>query len=168
MDGQPAALDRARFELNETPLDGDGLEINREIRSSHLAHEHTVKIVGCWRSIKHHFVLITIKRIEKRNSLNVIPVAVREKEVGSEFLFLEFLEQRNTQLPKAGTSVKNEDFVARTANLETGSITAKTEVFPLGSRRRTSHAPKFYAKLRGFLSRAHQGTSYAKGGLAQI
>src|SRR5579884_2843589 len=85
---------------------------------------------------------IVVKRLEERNTLDVVPVEVGNEDVRLSFLVAELGAQALAQGTQTSPAVEDEDGVAD-AHLDAGGVPPITHVFGLGSWSRTTYPPEF-------------------------
>src|SRR5581483_2013578 len=90
---------------------------------------------GVERGLAHRVV----KRPEKRKSLNVIPMKMREEDME---VFGRILFKRQSKLANACARIENQVSSASQANLDARRVTAVTEVASDGCRNRAANTPK--------------------------
>src|ERR1700740_2943000 len=84
---------------------------------------------------------IFVERVKKRNSLNVVPVKVRNEDVGRDWLAVGFALQLLPQGAEAGPAVKDVKAVAE-ADFDARSVPSVPQVLGLRSGCRSPHSPK--------------------------
>jgi len=84
---------------------------------------------------------VVVKRTEEWNALNVIPMEMRDENMGGNRGAIEFVAKRLPQNPKAGAAIKYIKFIAN-AHFHAGSVAAVAHIFRLRSGRRPSNSPE--------------------------
>src|SRR5262245_60327855 len=84
---------------------------------------------------------VFIQRPEKGNTLDVIPVEVRNEDVRRDRLSIRFALELLAERAKAGTAIKNIEVVAET-HLHAGGVSPVAQVPGLRSWRRPAHSPE--------------------------
>src|SRR5581483_2776507 len=85
---------------------------------------------------------IVVERLKEWNPLDVVPVKMRNKDVRFAFSVPNVCAQEFPQGAQSSPAVKNEQTVAD-AHLDTGGVSAVTQVIRLGRGSRSTHTPEF-------------------------
>src|ERR1700693_1676551 len=89
-----------------------------------------------------------VERAEKRHALDVVPVEMRNEDMGGEWPVAELTFQFVTQHAKAGAAVEDVDLIAQT-HFDAGGVASVAQVLGLWSGRGAAYAPKLDShKLR--------------------
>src|SRR5207248_10138380 len=93
---------------------------------------------------KEIIVLAGIERCKEWDSLNVVPVKMRKKDVGVDRLTLGFLDELLAQVAKAGAAVEDVN-LAVDPDFDARGVSAIAEILRLRCGRRSAHAQEPHA-----------------------
>jgi len=138
VDGAMVKGDTAFANVGELAVRRHLVHLDGKIGIGHLLFQRglqAARLVG--RVEDEGVIAVAIKRREKRDALNVVPVKVREKNVRGDRVFSAsvlrvlralFLDKLFAQIAKAGAAIKDIN-VPVDAHLNTGGIAPITQVF---------------------------------------
>src|SRR5580693_4123185 len=84
---------------------------------------------------------VVVKRAEKRNSLNVVPMEMRNENVGRNGTPVELVAQGLSQHAEARATIENIEFIPD-ADLHAGGVASIAHIFELRSRCRSTNSPE--------------------------
>src|ERR1019366_6658927 len=142
-DRQRADLDHAALgELVEVAFGGNLAEVDRKIRLRHLSFERFLQRLTGGARKERDVVLGPVERSEKRDALNVVPVEMRQEDIGLDRLPFRFLQQSLTERADAAARVENDAFIIGGSDLDAGCVAAELQVFNLRRGRRPANTPE--------------------------
>src|SRR6266481_5261372 len=86
---------------------------------------------------------IVVQRQKEWDALNVVPVKMRDENVGDHRFPARPFAQLLAKIAEAGSTVENINMVVN-AHFHARRVAAVTQVLQLGSRSRTTHAPELH------------------------
>jgi hypothetical protein len=116
--------------------------VHGKVRRRHLFFHHSLERAKAAGGVKGETVFrIVVERSEEGNALNVVPVKVRNEDVGPDRLVrgvaLELLPERT----QSGATVEDVEVIAE-ANFDAGGVASIAQVVGLGSRRGPAYTPE--------------------------
>src|ERR1039458_4723718 len=136
-DGDASGLDIVEVAMRRHLIESYG-----EVRCGHLIGQHLFEAACSGGALEEKAVLrIRIERTEERHALNMVPMKVRDEDVGGKRPVAEFALQLLAEHAESGTAVEDIDAVAET-HFHTGGIASIAHVLGLWGRRRTAYAPE--------------------------
>src|ERR1700746_3457298 len=118
------------------------VQCHGEVRGGHLLRHHLLQTARTAGAMKGELILGRIvQRPEKGDALNMIPVKVRNEDVGGKGAVSELTLELIAEDAKPGSAVKDVDAVVE-ADLNTGGVTSVAHVFGLWRRRGSPYAPE--------------------------
>ena len=103
-------------------------------------------------------IVSAIKRREKRQPLDVVPVKVSQKNVGVDRRVRDFLYQALAQPAYSASGVKNETLARRRTDLDARRVPAEFEVLSLWRGRGSANTPEADVHPTVVLSEGHLST----------
>src|SRR5260370_30530157 len=105
--------------------------VDRKVGVWHLVFQRVLQFVAAVGGVKEELIFfVVVERPEKRDTLNVVPMKVRKKDVRVKRAPVELVDQLFPQDTEAGAAVEDIDLAAD-ANLDAGCIPAISYVFRL-------------------------------------
>ncbi len=134
--------DASSFNVIEIAMRRHLIESHGKVRRGHLIGQHLLEMARSRGALKEKTILrVRIQRAEERHALNVIPMKVRNENVGGKWLLAEFALQLLSEHAESGTAIENINAVAE-AHFDAGGISSIAHVLGLWGRRRTAYAPE--------------------------
>src|ERR1700683_1688046 len=134
--------DAAGFDIVEVTMRRHLIEPHGKVRRSHLIGQDLLETASSRGTLKEKTVLrVGIQRTEERHPLNVIPMKVRDEDVGGKWLVAEFSLQLLAEHAESGAAVEDVDAVAE-GDFCAGGVAFIAHVLVLWGRRRTAYAPE--------------------------
>ena len=84
---------------------------------------------------------VVVERAEERDALDVVPVKMRDEDVGANRFAFGIALQLLSERAQSGAAVEDVEVVAD-ANFDAGGVASITQVVELGSRRGPAYAPE--------------------------
>ena len=132
----------AFLDVVEIPLRLHLAGVHREVRRGHLLFHHALQAAGPAGGVKGEAILgIFIERAEEGDALDVVPVKVRNEDVGRDGLAVGLAFQLLAEATEAGTAVENIKILAE-ADFHAGSVSSVAQVPGLRGGRRSAHSPE--------------------------
>ena len=166
------------FQLGHVNIAGHVPHADREIGALHLRGQSRIETFARpFVAQNAQLVLCTVSRDKKRETLDVVPVCVRDQQREIDPLVLEFLRQRQAKPANSAPRVEDDDF-AIGADLHARRVASVFDRARAGCGNRAAHPPEFDARRlirrqirvlfgRGPGSRRH-GRSAALPGLEHL
>ncbi len=117
-------------------------DIHREVRRGHLIGEHLFEAAHPAGALEEEAALrIHIQRAEEGHALNMVPMKVRDEDVGGKGAVAEFALQLLSEDAESGAAVKDVDAVTE-SHFNAGGVAPIAHILGLWSWRGTTHAPE--------------------------
>ena len=130
------------FEFFDFDVAGQFIEGNGEISAFHLAGEGgDESFARAFATEDAQTALGVVNRTKERQSLNMIPMGMREEQGQVERFVFEFLEQGLAEGAQAGAGIEDDDFIA-VAVFHAGGIAAVTHGGFTGRGDGAAHTPE--------------------------
>ena len=84
---------------------------------------------------------IVVERAEERDALDVVPVKVRNENVGANGFAFGFALELLSEAAQSGAAIEDVEVFAR-ENFDAGGVATVTQIVGLGSRRGSAYAPE--------------------------
>src|SRR5207247_2974658 len=105
--------------------------VDGEIGVRHLVFERVLQLVRAGGGVKEKLVVfVVVERPEERDTLNMVPVKVRKKDVRVKRTVIKLVDQLFPQNAEAGAAVEDVE-VAADAHLDAGCVPAIAKIFRL-------------------------------------
>ncbi len=138
--------DVAAFDFLEFSLGAHGGEIDGEIRKRHLRFKNLLETVASEKfgakAIEVKFVGFRVERREKGNSLDVIPVVVRDEDVRFRAVARGGSGPAGAERAKSGAAIEDDDAAVGRNEFEAGRVAAVAPSGGVHGGRRAAHAPE--------------------------
>src|SRR5258708_7132759 len=133
---------RGFLDVAEATLSPHFTGIHREIRRRHLFFHHGLQAADAPGRVKNKRILrVFVQRSKKRNSLNMVPVEVRDENVRRDRFPVRLTLQLLPEAAEARSAIKNIEVIAE-AHLDARGVPSIAQVPGLRSRRRPAHSPE--------------------------
>ncbi len=127
---------------------GEGLERDRELERIHLAGERGLEPgPRSSRAENPDFVRRRVSRAEKRQTLDVVPVGVRNEQGEVERLRLQFAREGEAERANPAPGIENNHFVIE-SQFDAGGIAAVANRLGAGTGNGTAHTPETHDQSR--------------------
>ena len=132
----------ALLQVVEAALGFHLTHIDRKIRGGHLFFHHPLQSAKAAGGVERETVFrVVVERAEERDALDVVPVKMRDEDVGANRFALRVALQLLPERAQSGAAVEDVEVVAE-ANFDAGGVASVAQVVGLGSRRGSAYAPE--------------------------
>ena len=140
--GETADRDGGFGEFIDPANSGQRFERDGELDRIHLPNERgTQPFARAGRAEDADLILRCISRPKKGQSLDMIPVSVRNEQSGMERFLRHFIHQEQAEAAQTAPGIEDEHFIAQ-AQLDAGGVATVADGFRTRGRDGTTHAPE--------------------------